>query len=285
MLLAAVAAMFAGTAVALQQHASAHEDRHAVMDPRLIFHLLRRRRWLLGQLIGIVGFAFQAAAIGTGHLVLVEPILVAHILTGLVVSARLWGRRLGRREWLGIAATVVGVGGFLITAAPTAGHDPTPEVPWFVPLAILAALVIIGRVVTSRLDEIPRAVTLGALTGLGFGTADALIKVISDLGTSGGLFTHWPLYTWMVVSTTTFIVQQSAYHSGHLGAALPAIASVQPVTAALLGVLMLDEKVRSGWAIPVEVVFAGVILLGATLLARSPVHDLDGAEPMLLTPP
>lgn len=283
-ILAGIAAVLAGTAVALQQHASAHEDPHAVMDPRLVLRLLRRKRWLVGMGIGLVGFAFQAAAIGTGHLVLVEPILVAHVLIGLLVSARLWGRRLGRTEWIGIAATVAGVAGFLATASPTASDDLEPKISWAVPLVVLVVAIAVGRVVTNQLDSVRRAVTLGVLTGLGFGTCDALIKVMSDVGTSGGVLTHWSPYAWMTLSTTTFLLQQSAYHSGHLGAALPAIASVQPVVAVVLGVLMLGEQVRGGWAIPVELAFAAVVLAGVVLLARSPLHDADADALAVIAP-
>src|SRR5262245_24690118 len=71
---ALISACFAGTGVALQQNASSQEEPHAVMDPRLVFRLLRRKRWLAGMVIATSGFAFQATAISTGRLVLVEPI-------------------------------------------------------------------------------------------------------------------------------------------------------------------------------------------------------------------
>jgi hypothetical protein len=276
---ALIAAALAGTGVALQQHASSAEDPHAVMDPRLLLRLLRRKRWLAGMGIATSGFVFQAAAISTGHLVLVEPILVAHILVGLLVSARLGNRRLHAAEWVGLVATVAGVGGFLAVAAPKAGHDLVPAVPWAVPLAAFAVLVVVGRAVAVRFDTTRRALTLGVLTGLGFGLSDALIKVISDVGGNGGgvsaIVSHWSLWAWFVISPTAFLLQQSALHAGHLGAALPATASVQPTAAALLGVVMLDERVRGGWAIPVELLLAAVVLVGVSMLARSPIIDPD----------
>jgi hypothetical protein len=279
---ALIAAAMAGTGVALQQHASSAEDPHAVMDPRLLLRLLRRKRWLAGMAIATSGFAFQATAISTGHLVLVEPILVAHILVALLVSARLSDRRLGRSEWIGLVATVAGVGGFLVVAAPKAGTDLVPAVPWAVPLVGFAVLVVAGRTLAVRFDSTRRALTLGVLTGLGFGLSDALIKVISDVGGNGGgvsaIVSHWSLWAWFVISPTAFLLQQSALHAGHLGAALPATASVQPTTAALLGVVMLNEQVRGGWAIPVELVLAAVVLGGVVVLARSPINDPD-ADP------
>jgi hypothetical protein len=289
---ALVAACCAGTGVALQQNAAFAEDPHAVMDPRLVFRLLRRKRWLAGMAIATGGFAFQAVAIGAGHLVLVEPILTGSIIVALLWSARLSERRLGRVEWIGLVITVAGVGAFLAVAAPEAGDQLEPAVPWAVPLAVFAVLVLAGRTAATRMASNTRALTLGALTGLGFGLSDALIKVISDLidghGT-GALLTHWPLWVWFVVSPTAFLLQQSALHAGHLGAAVPATASVQPTIAAVLGVVMLDERVRGGWAVPVELALAGVILVGVTLLARSPITTAEppaeDALPIIATLP
>ena len=45
----------------------------------------------------------------------------------------------------------------------------------------------------------------------------------------------------------------------------------------MLGVIMLDEQVRGGWAIPVELALVVVILTGVTVLARSPIIDPDAA--------
>lgn len=276
--LAAVAALLAGTGGALQQRAASEEEPHGAMDPRLVFRLLRRRRWLLGMGLSTSGFAFQATAIGTGHLSLVEPMLAGHVLVALLVSAHLARRRLGPTEWRGLVATVVGIGGFLAVAAPTAGGHPSPVMPWFVPLAALTVVVVVGRSATGRMDPDRQALTLGVLAGLTFGFADALIKVISDVidvaGVSG-IFDHWALFVWLVVSPCGFLLQQSAFHSGHLGAALPPQASIQPTIAAFLGVAMLGEHVRGGWAIPIEAVFAVLVLVGVTTLARSPLIDLD----------
>jgi hypothetical protein len=284
---ALVAACFAGTGVALQQHAAFAEDAHAVMDPRLLFRLARRKRWLAGLAIATSGFAFQAVAIGAGHLVLVEPILTGSVAIALLWSAKLSARRLGRVEWIGLAATVAGVGAFLAVASPKAGDDLTPAVPWAVPLAAFAVLVVVGVTAAGRMESSRRALTLGALTGLGFAASDAMIKVISDLIDAhgvGALLTHWPLWVWFVLSPTAFLLQQSALHAGHLGAAVPATASVQPTCAALLGVVMLGERVRGGWAIPVELALAVVILVGVSLLARSPITTAEPPPDDLLAP-
>jgi drug/metabolite transporter (DMT)-like permease len=281
-LLAAIGATCGGTGAAFQHKAAGQEDEHAAMDPRLMFRLLRRRTWLLGLAISTSGFAFTASAIGRGRLVQVEPVLTLHVLVALLVSARLAGRRLGGPEWRGAVLTMVGVAGFVIAANPQEGERVEEVVPWAVPIAVLAAALLLGRMLAPRLVPERRAVLLGALAGVSFGTADAIIKVISDVidvHGVGHLPTHWGLYAWLVVSPTAFLMQQSAFHVGHMGAGLPAQSSVQPCTAAFLGAVMFGEELRAGWAIPFELVFAVAMLVGVVALSRSPLiaPELDEA--------
>jgi drug/metabolite transporter (DMT)-like permease len=257
------------------------------MDPRLLLRLVRRRRWLLGLVLATTGFGCMATAIGSGSLTAVEPIMAGNVLVALLVSARLVGGRLRRTEWIGVAATITGVGGFLVLASPSEGDDLSSSVPWAVPLLVLLVLVVTGRVLASRLGPAQRALLLGALAGLSFGSADALLKVFTDVGDVdgfSGVLSHWSLYTWIVVGSTAFLLQQSSFHAGHIGAAMPAASSLAPTTATLLGVAMLGEDVRGGWAIPGELFFAGVLVAGIIILARSPLNDPDAVAELVADP-
>ena len=86
---------------------------------------------------------------------------------------------------------------------------------------------------------------LGGLAGLTFGTADGVLKVMSDVIHAhglGSLPTHWSIYVWLVVSPMAFLLQQSAFHIGHMGAAPPATSSLQPCVAAFLGAAMFGSS-------------------------------------------
>jgi hypothetical protein len=273
-----LASTVVGIGAALQQQAASDEDPHAVMDPRLVFRLLRRKTWLIGISVSMVGFGLQATAIATGRLVLVEPIMAGHVLFALLVSARRSGRGLGPRVWRGAAATLVGVTGFLVLASPQEADVVNQVMPWFVPLGVLAVLVVSGVTLAPRLLAERRGVALALLAGLSFGMADALLKVFTDVGGDHGLagvFGHWGIWAWFVVSPTAFLLQQCAFHATQLGAALPGTATLAPVTAAVLGATMFGEQIRGGWFVPGEVVFAVVMLAGVLLLSSSPLIDIN----------
>jgi drug/metabolite transporter (DMT)-like permease len=278
---ALIASVLIGTGIALQHRQASTEDPHAVMDPRLLLRLLRRRTWLLGMVVSTTGFVFQATAIATGRLVVVAPISSMNVLVALLISARHAGRRLGPREWRGAAAAVVGVAGFLIVAAPKEAVDPSELVPWVVPLGLLAAVVVPGVLVARTRPPAVRGVVLAAMAGLSFGSSDALIKVVSEVGGDhglGGVLGHWGIYAWMVLSPTAFLLQQSALHTTHLGAAMPATSTLGPTTASVLGAVMFGDRLRGGLAIPAELALFALMLLGVFLLSSSPLIDLE-ADP------
>lgn len=274
--LALAASVIIGVGAALQQRAATDEDPHAVMDPRLVFRLLRRRVWLIGMGAAIVGFSLQATAIATGRLVVVEPIMAAHVLFALLAAARHSGLRLRARELRGAAMALLGVAGFLVVAAPKEGLDTEPVVPWAVPLGLLFAVVVVGVLVARQLDANRRGLVLAMCAGLSFGTSDALLKLFTEVGGDHGIsqvLSHWSPFAWMVVSPMAFLLQQSAFHAAPLASALPGSATLSPTSAALLGALMFGEQIRTGWAIPAEVLFGGLMLAGVAVLSSSPLIE------------
>ena len=273
---ALIGAVLIGAGLARQHAAASTVDQHAAMDPRLLLRLARKRSWLIGAGIANLGFLCVATGISTGRLAIVEPIAATQVLFAMLFAARASGRRLHKPEVLAAACALVGLAGFLVVAAPRHRAHSHEALPWFVPIGMLLVLVAIGAVVSRGLPSMRRGVLLAALAGLTFGTADSLIKVMSNTAGAHGvphLFAHWSLYTWGAVSLTAVLLQQSAYHSTHLGAAMPATCTFGPTTATVLGAVMLGEQLRGGWAVPVEVFFFALLLVGVARLAASPVLE------------
>ena len=277
--LALIGAVFIGAGLARQHAAAGSVEEHAAMDPRLLLQLVRRKSWLIGVGLANGGFVFVASGIATGQLAVVEPIAATQVLFALGFAARASGRRLSRAELLAAGVALTGLAGFLAVAAPTHDDGATPAISWAVPLAGLVVLVVVGLVGSRGLARSSRGLVLAALAGLAFGTADSLIKVMSDTADAhgvGSLPTHWSLYCWIGGSLLAVLLQQSAYHSTHLGAAMPATCTLAPTTATLLGAVMLGEQLRGGWAVLLEVTLFGLLLAGVARLAASPV--LEGED-------
>src|SRR5438067_8397528 len=93
-----------------------------VLSMRRPFHsvslLLSDRSWLMGFAMESCGFALYALALALASLALVQSIAAGGIGVLAFASARISGRRLGRRELVGVSASVLRL---LVLAVSLAG--------------------------------------------------------------------------------------------------------------------------------------------------------------------
>lgn len=107
----------------------------------LISFAIRRRIWLLGCVVLVAGFLFQAFALHFGRLTIVQPVLVLELPFLVAILAFWFRKRLSWKEWLGAIVAAGGLALFLASAIPTGGNltpgptgwvlapDPWPP-PW-----------------------------------------------------------------------------------------------------------------------------------------------------------
>src|SRR5215469_6061784 len=69
-----------------QQQSASKLSSPAPFDPVVLLRLVRNRRWLLGLIAVICGYAMQAAALDLGRLVIVEPVFPVGLLFALLLA-------------------------------------------------------------------------------------------------------------------------------------------------------------------------------------------------------
>ncbi|MHC1561848.1 DMT family transporter [Actinomycetospora sp. C-140] len=270
--LAVLAALLFAIASVAQRGAAADVPDEEARGGRLIARLVRSPRWWAGTVGDTGGFVVQAAALGLGALLLVQPLLVTTVLFALPLEARLTGRRIGRTEvvWAGVLVAALAL--FVVVGEPTAGADRAPLRTWTPSLVVLLALVAACVLLAGRRRGPRRAAMLAVATGLVYGLVAALTKSVVDALGDGvvELLTSWE--TWAVVAAIaggTFL-QQTAFGAGPLAASLPAVTVGEPVVAAVLGVVVLSEQVRADgveWAL--VAVLVALMIAATAALSRS----------------
>ena len=288
-LLAVLAACANATSSVLQRKANRQVPQQKNLSLRLIRSLLREPVWFGGILAVTVGFLLQATALGSGQLSVVEPILVLELPATLILASRLFGSRMGRREWGSAAAMTAGLAALLYFLSPSAGRTAT--VPWYawatgigINLAFVAAMVAwgrrgpVGRGGGNGQRSAPQAAVLGVAAGATFGLTAALMKGMTNTFSHGiiTLLTGWQLYGMIAAGVLGMFLLQSAMNAGRLIAAQPGLTLTDPIVSILWGVLVFHEQVRSGWYIA-PTALSGLIMASAVVvLARSPL--LSGAS-------
>jgi drug/metabolite transporter (DMT)-like permease len=284
--LAVLAALLFAIASVAQRGAAADVPDDEARGGRLILRLVRSPRWWAGTVGDTGGFVVQAAALGVGSLLLVQPLLVTTVLFALPLEARLTGRRIGRAEVRWALVLVAALALFVVVGEPTAGADRAPFGAWLPSLVVLV-VVLAGCVLLAGRKRGPRrAAMLAVSTGLAYGLVAALTKSVVDALGDGvlELITSWE--TWALVAAVvggTFL-QQTAFGAGPLAASLPAVTVGEPVVAALLGVVVLGEQVRADgleWGligVLVMLMIAATAALSRSSAAVAPTPDQPDRE-------
>ena len=272
--LALLAAVLFAVASAVQQRSAA--DVPDARGGRLVLALARSPRWWAGTLCDTAGFAAQAAALGLGSLLLVQPLLVTTLLVALPLGARWGGRRLRRSDWVWAALLVLALAAFAVVGEPTAGVDRAGWRPWL-PAWVVLGLLVGGCLAAAAVRRgTARAVLLAVAAGVAYGVGAALTKGVVSLLDDGlaVLLTSWE--TWLLAAAMAggTLLQQSAYQAGALEASLPAVTVGEPVVAVALGVAVLGERLRADG---VEWALVGVLVVVRAVatveLARAAVRD------------
>lgn len=274
------AALCNALASILQRKGARSVPERESMHLALLIDVLRRPIWLLGLLAMVGAFVLQAAALDSGDLALVQPILLAELPLTLLLAPLFFGVSAGRRAWLGVIGMAAGLAAVLLAAAPRGGRDSAGTVGLILTVVCSLALIAAIVVVALRLEGSPRAAAFGTAAGTGFALTAGLMKeAMAQLGSGvDAMFASWTLYAMAIAGVISLYLWQNALQAGTLVAAQPAITLTDPVFATCIGVLVFGERIRLGGWLAMELIGALVIALASVELARSPLVSGDDAE-------
>ena len=274
------AVLFAVSAVAQQRAAAQVPEGDA-----LLAGLIRSPRWWAGIVGDAGGFAFQVAALALGSVLVVQPILVSALIFALPLAAYYSRRPVTPTMWLQAIALSAALAVFLIVGEPTAGVTQAPWQRWIGPMGLVLGVIAISvAVAVTAVAPTLRALLLGTAAGLLFGIAAALTGHVTELFGTGpaAVATSWQPYALVGCGTLGLYLQQRGYQVGPLSASLPAFTVAEPLGAAVLGMTVLDERLRSG---PIGTAFVllavMVMVVEAVRLSRAqaaPAPPTDGHD-------
>jgi drug/metabolite transporter (DMT)-like permease len=271
--LALVAALLFALAATLQQKGALDLPELSLRHPESVIRLAGQTTWLMGTVALLCGYAFQAAALDRGRLVIIQPLLVTTILFALPLGYLLTHQHVGRREVLGAAAIVLGLTVFAIAGDPAGGRENAPGVEWAVAIVVVAVLCAALLLSAGHGNASRRAAVYGAAAGLLFGLSASLTKPAVEYlhDGIGAVLSHWELYALLIAGAAGFVLQQVSLGTGRLAPAVATVSVVNPVVCIVLGSLLLDERFsRPAWHV--------VVALGGLAVLISFAREAGGHE-------
>jgi drug/metabolite transporter (DMT)-like permease len=256
--------------------AAALQHRQARLTPdaggvRLLARLAAQPLWLGGIALAALAYGLQALALAFGPLALVAPIVATDLLFALPVAAR-WFRPLRARDWLGCMLAAGGVAAFLAAAPPSSGRSDAPASDWLLAFAVVGLVCVLasaaGRLATGPVRAALMATAAGAVFGLTAAVTLSLTRLLRAAG-PGTTLAHWQPWALLALGTTGLLLSASAFQAGALGASLPVMDTVEPVSGVLLGTLLFGEQLATSPAgFTVQLAGAAAAIAGITLLGR-----------------
>ncbi|MER5676429.1 hypothetical protein ACFRAA_06315 [[Kitasatospora] papulosa] len=242
------------TAVALSLVSAGAYAAAAVAQARLAgrtdpsagaLRLLGRGAWWSAVGLNAGGALLHVAALKYGPLTLVQPLGALTLVAAVPLGARSAGRRVSRTEWRGTLLTLVGLGALLLAAGGASPRD-TLSLPEALGVgAVTMALVaVLGRPGTRP------GLRHAAASGITSGVASALTQTLTVAATDHS----GPLLSWRLVTVAVLVsffalgglmLSQTAYRGG-LGAPLAVVTLANPVAAAVIGLILLGERLQGG---------------------------------------
>lgn len=282
--LAIAAAVCVALGSALQhQAATAAGDRHGGL--RLLWRLLRSRRWMAGLAASGASTVLHAAALHGGAVAVVEAVMVTNL--ALALPARVLLDRIRPSAGLALAALVLsgGVAVFITAARPGAGQPAPDARTAAVVITAGAALAALCMAAAARARSGRAAgLALGLAAGTLYGLAGGVLKaVVQELHDPVAVLAGWPLWALAALAAWAFLLHQRAYARAPLQASLPALSVAGPLAGMAFGALAFGEVPAHGpVAVSGEVLGMAVIIVSVTmlgLLSSSPGRHRRGPRP------
>ena len=267
--LALVAAFLFALAATLQQKGALTLPTISLADPMSLVRLLGEKTWLLGTLALFTGYLFQAGALDRGRLSIIQPLLVTTVVFALPLGYFLTRQHVGRREVIGAAVIIIGLGLFVYFGDPAGGNENASNSQWAITIALLSVLSVLLLVFGSG-SLSTKAAVYGTVAGILFGLSSALTKPTLDYlhESVGTMLSHWECYALAVAGVLGFVLQQVSLGTGRLAPSVATVSVANPVVGILIGILLLDERLsRPGWHIVLAVIGLGLALVGAVVIS------------------
>jgi drug/metabolite transporter (DMT)-like permease len=252
--------------------------RHPLASARGLFE---SKWWTIGFGVALVAWTLHVGALALAPISLVQAVISGGLVFLAVLADRWFGFELGRREWMGVALTAVGLA-FLGLTVQTGSEGSHSSYSISGMIAFEGAMVFLGAIllISHRVEGLRhrRGLLLGAAAGILFGVSDISIKALT--GTVPGdvlsILSPWTVVA-VVASIAAFYASARGLQVGE-GVSVIAFTSVSANLSAILGGILVFGDPMGGD--PLEAVARGMafaMVLAATALMPAPMRAARNA--------
>lgn len=267
------AALLLSAGTVLQALEARLVEHHHGLKMSMLGRLARRRRWVIGTVIGYLAFPLQLLALAHAPLIVVQPLHACGLLLLLIAGVRLLSEHVHFPEAAGACAIACGIA--LVSWASPRGPDRPDSSLELVALTVGLLVVSMAPYLIAR-QRGRRAVTLSA--ALGFAAANMAVKGISDRLAAHDYPVAVAYLALAAIGSGIGVLSQMTAFQRHRAVEVVQLTfSIPTFLPALLGLAVLRERWGTAPASGVPFAFGMVVLLAGTAAVSrsSPVARLS----------
>lgn len=262
-----------------------YKHRGASAAPKVqIQHPLRSAKALfssgwfaLGMLVAASAWGFHVAALALAPMTVVQVVLAGGVVMTAVMADRLFGFRVGGRQWWGLGLTAVGLVLLAVTMPIAKGahsaYSTAAMISFEAALFGIGGLLILGPRAGAPAEH--HGVMLGAASGVLFGVSDVAIKALTgEIGAHGmmGLVSPWMACT-VAASVIAFYASARGLQDGDAVPVIAITGTAANISCIAGGILVFGDPLPgTHFGIAVQAV-ALVMVIVASALTPAPVRS------------
>jgi drug/metabolite transporter (DMT)-like permease len=212
-----------------------------------------------------LGFLAQIPALRYFPLFLVQAFQGANLAVTALVGVPFLGLRLHLRDWVSIAGVIVGLS-LLVISFTAVQRQAVSSTDIRMALLFWTIFLAIASYGIQKMPDFVSSLGLGFIAGLAFGTVGLAVRVIPDL-LQLALLRDPALYALLGSGILGFMLYADGLRRGPVTSTTAALLIAQIVGSAVLGELILGDRVKVGFVFP-AVVGAVITVSAAISLAR-----------------
>jgi drug/metabolite transporter (DMT)-like permease len=260
----------------LKQRGAAQTPPISLRTPlRSTAALFANRWWLLGLAVATGSWFLHVGALALAPITLVQTVIAGGLVLLTVIAERLFGFRVTRREWIGVALTAAGLAFLAATLGDSADGRHSDYASGTLALYVggvtavsLAAMAAVPRV------RAHAGTLLAAAAGLQWGASDVTIKALSGhLGADGLFVVFTPMAA--VIAALSLLGLLVSARSLQIGEAIAVIATTSAaanLSTIAAGLVVFGEPLPGGTPAVVARLGAFALVVGAAVLTPAPAR-------------
>jgi drug/metabolite transporter (DMT)-like permease len=253
--------------------------RHPLKTVKSLF----ASKWFaVGMGVALGAWLLHVAALAFAPLSVVQAVLSTGVVILAALADRLFGFEVGRRQWVGVAMTAVGLILLVVTLPAHSGahssYSLTGMLAFEGGMLAIGALLIYGP--RAGAPEHHHGIMLGAAAGVLFGVSDVAIKALTGLdGPLAILTSPWLGFT-ILASVVAFYASARSLQDGEAVPVIAATSTAANVSCILGGILVFGDPMPSDALGIVVQAVAFTLVVVAALVTPPPLRAAEAnAQP------